>query len=122
MLQVLGYGSDLQMKANILLQIMEMSPSINSLLTCISNWIEVQDKLNSSETFIEIVTLSHKFMSLVSSDKFSSTTGFDLRSLTKLFELKSTLTKDKTAYHIILKQYLLWKDPKGGRRMLLDKD
>ena len=122
MLQVLGYGSDLQMKANILLQIMEMSPSINSLLTCISNWIEVQEKLNSSETFIEIVTLSHKFMSLVSSDKFSSTTGFDLRSLTKLFELKSTLTKDKTAYHIILKQYLLWKDPKGGRRMLLDKD
>ena len=110
------------MKANILLQIMEMSPSINSLLTCISNWIEVQDKLNSSETFIEIVTLSHKFMSLVSSDKFSSSTGFDLRSLTKLFELKSTLTKDKTAYHIILKQYLLWKDPKGGRRMLLDKD
>lgn len=80
------------------------------------------EKLAASETFIEIVTLTHKFMSLVSAEKFSAATGFDLRTLTKLFELKSTLTKEKSAYHIILKQYLLRKDPKAGRRFLQDKD
>ena len=104
MLQVLSHETDLRKKAEVLLRIIEMGPSINSLLTCISNWNSVSEKLLSCENFIEIVSLTHKFMSLVSAEKFSADVGgFELRSLGELFKLKSTLTKNKTAYHIILK-------------------
>mmetsp|Transcript_481 Transcript_481/g.632 ORF Transcript_481/g.632 Transcript_481/m.632 type:complete len:95 (-) Transcript_481:1879-2163(-) len=62
-------------------------------------------------------------MSLVSADKFKAKSGgFDLRSLTKLFEVRSTLTKEKSAYHIILKQFLLRMDTQAGQRLLEAKD
>ena len=80
-----------------------MGPSINQLLTCITSWEKVKEKLLKSESFIEIVSVAHKVLSLISADKFTADSGFDLRSLPKLFDVKSTVKKEKSAYQVILK-------------------
>lgn len=100
-----------------------MGPNINNLLTCISNWVNVKDQLTKSQFFIDIVTLTYKFFSLVQANKFSAQNGgFELRSLTKLFDVKSTAKKDKSFYQIILKQYLIRKDPKASQSLLQAKN
>ena len=54
---------------------------------------------------------AHRFFRTLSREKFSRSAGFDLRSLPHLFDFKSTATKDKSAYHIIMKLYLHSQDP-----------
>ena len=84
-----------------------MSPSINQLLSCIANWVKAKEKLHESSIFIDVVSLILKFSRLMSSNKFTEEAGFDLRSLPRLFEVKSTSKKDKSAYELIMKQYIL---------------
>ena len=42
--------------------------------------------------------------------------------MTKLFDVKSTAKKDKSFYQIILKQYLIRKDPKASQSLLQAKN
>ena len=48
--------------------------------------------------------------------------GFELVSLPRLFEVKSTVSKEKSAYQIIMKQYVLRKDPDLSQKLLKGKD
>ena len=95
-----------------------MSPSINQLLTCIANWVQIKDKLLDSKVFIEVVTIVLKFSRLMSSAKFSAEAGLDLRSLPRIFDVKSTVKKDKNAYEIIMKQFLMRQDPIVSKKLL----
>ena len=58
----------------------------------------------------------------MSSTKFSNEAGFDLRSLPRLFEVKSTSKKNKSAYELIMKHYILRQDPAGGKKLLQEKE
>lgn len=99
-----------------------MGPRINQLFQNITNWVTAKDSLIKSRVFIEIVSLVLKFTRLMGSSKFQAEAGFDLRSLPRLFEVKSVSKRDKSAYEIIMKQYILRLDPVLNKRLLQDKD
>ena len=93
MLSVLTQKSNLLKKAQILKKIIEMSPSINHILKCISNWTQFKNWIHESEVFIQIVNIAHKFYRVMKADTSSEEEGqgFELISLPRLFEVKSTI-------------------------------
>ena len=52
----------------------------------------------------EVIAITLKFGMLLNQQH--DIKAFDLAALLKLFDLKSTLKKEKSAYQIVMKQYL----------------
>ena len=104
MLKLLAYPTDLKRKAEIMLMLLEMAPEIEKLISKIEGWSQVYKQLQQEQMLKDTVAITLKLGMALNQQK--NVRGFDLKALLRLFELKSTYDKDKTAYQIVMKQYL----------------
>ena len=102
-LQVLTHRCDLKIKAEILCKIIDQGPQMGKLFDKINDWDVVKDQLSSNKFFKEIIRITHRVLMLMKDQQLK---GFDLKSLLKVFDVKSVYCKDKSVYYFIMKQYL----------------
>lgn len=107
MLSVLSHESDLKHKAEVLVMIMEIGPKINSLLQQIQAWSDAKTLIVSNSFLPVAVSLALQVGTLLNDAKQVS--GFQMRTLCKLFDVKSTANKEKSVYYVMLKSLLQQK-------------
>ena len=76
---------------------------MGKLFDKINDWDVVKDQLSSNQFFKEIIRITHRVLMLMKDQQLK---GFDLKSLLKVFDVKSIHCKDKSVYYFIMKQYL----------------
>ena len=87
---------------------MEVGPNINLLLQRIQSWVDAKEMLKNNEFLAQIVKMTLNVgLFLNSSSVNANATGFELRTLLKLFDVKSTHNKDKCIYFFMLKTLIL---------------
>ena len=87
---------------------MEVGPNINLLLQRIQSWVDAKEMLKNNEFLAQIVKMTLNVgLFLNPSSVNANATGFELRTLLKLFDVKSTHNKDKCIYFFMLKTLIL---------------
>lgn len=70
-----------------------------------ASWKTVLDLLQQQQVLKQMVALALKLGSLLNQQP--EVQAFGLSAMLKLFEIKSSCNRDKTAYQVIVKQYLI---------------
>ena len=117
-LELLLRKRNFKYKASILSSIMEISPSINALIASISDWVAIKDDIIDNQLLKHVIKITTCMLAQVNETQKPG--GFDLKTLPELFDVKSTHSKDKCAYHFVMKMYLLHGGMGGlqGQRLL----
>ena len=109
MLRCLSNRADLKRRAEILLQVLEIGPQLNNICEKIQYWGFVAKLTHENQFLIDLAQITLQVSSLIG---FGSK-AFELASMPRLFDIKSTRNKEKCMYFFVLKQYLALNGVKG---------
>ena len=70
-------------------------------------WHVIAEMIIDNQLLKNVVQITNHMLVQINEGK--GTSGFDLMTLPNLFEVKSTHTKEKSAYHFVMKMHLLYK-------------
>ena len=104
-LQLLTLRSGIKRQAEILSTIVELGPMTTQLFSRYQAWIDTKNVITDNNLFQLIIAVTSHLLSQINEQKVQ--TGFDLNTLSSLFDVKSNLHKEKCAYHFVLKMVCL---------------
>lgn len=103
-LKLLAYPTDIKQKADVMIQILDFGNKINVIISRINSWKLVYEQLEQCQMLKQTIGLTLRFGMLLNQQQ--NIMAFSLSALLKLFEFKSTIDREKTAYHFVMKEYL----------------
>ena len=101
MIQLLSQTEDLRLKAQTMIEIEEMGPKINEIMTRVQCWKFVNQRITECSYLADLTAITLQMVSLMNSQPVAK--GFKFNSFLKTFDIKSAHAREKPYYHFILK-------------------